>query len=406
VAFCKLAVERDSATGNGAGIQTLSELVGRVTQQPRLAVAVELFVSLLQICFAIGYIIVILRMAHQVLPDVPKWAVVAAVLVLVVLMAFIRHLRDLWWVSFLGISISVVGIIGVTTVTGIVDFHSSDARIQFWGDGFLSSTCDAGTLVSHIGSFLYSVEAINHVMPNANAMTTPAHLPSIIFLALATYGVLVGGFMLFAAQAGFGDCPAGGSILLDCLPGGAVSTGVKSAVVVQMLLSFPVTMFPAVEMMEGRLFPSGEVREEHCAQHEGLQTSLLSEEETQVTKGRNSPNNGGAASGIEEDSSEDGQPCLAQYCVPRQIFRVVVFIVAVACALVVPNFETFTGLIGSLLLSLLGFLLPVFLHEKVRLDSGSPVNPLMLGFHIAIVVLGAVLATFGTYNSVKTAVTG
>merc|ERR1711871_1360795 len=109
-------------------------------------------------------------------------------------MAFIQHLKDLWWVSFLGIAISVVGIIGVTMVTGAIHFNDHPgAHVPFWGHGFLASECNAGDLVAHMGSFLYSVEAINHVMPNANAMTNPSHLPLVIALALGTYGVLIGG---------------------------------------------------------------------------------------------------------------------------------------------------------------------------------------------------------------------
>lgn len=358
----------------------------------------QVFVSVLQIAFSVGYVIVILRMASSVLPAVPKWAVVATLLVGVLLMAFIRHLRDLWWVSFLGIFVAVVGVIGVTTVTGILHFEASDAKIPFWGEGFLCSvTPNAGDLVSHMGSFLYSVEAINHVMPNANAMTHPSDLPLVISVVMGTYAVLVGGFFLFAAQVGFGKCPAGGSILLDCLPSGPVTTAVKSAVCVQMLASFPVTMFPAMEMLEQRLFSQAPV----TADLSRLNDDTLSDELLEQHRSKTEPQHDDHST-VSPPEDGDGSSAL---CPVHRMFRVVVFVAVVFCALAVPDFETFTGLVGSLLLSTLGFLLPIALLETLRRRNREPAGVFQV-LHGFIVALGVVVAVVGTENSVAKAARG
>jgi len=371
----------------------LSDLVGRVMGN-KYGLCVEVFVSLLQICFSVGYVIVILRLAGEVLPDVSQWAVVGVVLALVTAMAFIRHLRDLWWVSFLGIFIVIVGMIGVTTVTGIINFSKDYARIPFWGDTFLGARSSGADLVSHMGSLLYSVEAINHVMPNANAMTHPKQLPTVISFALGTYGLLVGSFMLFAAQAGFGKCAAGGSILLDCLPDGAIAIAAKTAVIVQMLASFPVTMFPAMEMLEERLF----YRRDTAAE------ALVADDEQPYTYMHEDPSTPSAMKEVDEAHKvgkvDNGH---GNTCSWPRLFRIAVFIVTVFIALAIPDFETFTGLIGSLLLSTLGFLLPIILYEKVRISQNEPPNIAGAAVHVFIVLLGSVVAVVGTYNSIRTA---
>ena len=90
-------------------------------------------------------------------------------------------------------------------------------------------------------------------------------------------------------------------------------------------------------------------------------------------------------------------------CPIHRVFRVAMFMAVVLCALAIPDFETFTGLIGSLLLSTLGFLLPIALHETLRARNQEPAGASQL-LHGFIVVLGAVVAVVGTVNSVAKAV--
>lgn len=58
---------------------------------------------------------------------------------------------------------------------------------------------------------------------------------------------------------------------------------------------------------------------------------------------------------------------------------------------------------GSLLLSTLGFLLPIALYhtERVQSHNMEPVHAARIALHSFIVVLGLVVAVVGTYNSVR-----
>ena len=66
------------------------------------------------------------------------------------------------------------------------------------------------------------------------------------------------------------------------------------------------------------------------------------------------------------------------------------FASVVAVARLVPDFQTFTGLVGSFFLPVLGFVLPVVLFEKVVAEE-----PLRSLGHVAIAVFGVARPSSG-----------
>ena len=66
---------------------------------------------------------------------------------------------------------------------------------------------------AQVGSILYSVESVNHVMPNADMMADPTRLPRVIAIVMVSYWLFVGAWVALTDMAGFGKCPGGGAIV-------------------------------------------------------------------------------------------------------------------------------------------------------------------------------------------------
>ena len=87
---------------------TLSELTLKITGGQRAARLVECLVCILQMAFAVGYVVVILSLSEELLPScVRRWMVVVVLLPATVSMALIKDLKDLTWVSLFGIAVLV-----------------------------------------------------------------------------------------------------------------------------------------------------------------------------------------------------------------------------------------------------------------------------------------------------------
>ena len=82
----------------------------------------------------------------------------------------------------------------------------------------------------------------------------------------------------------------------------------------------------------------------------------------------------------------------------RAGLRCACFALVVLVALVIPNFQVFTGLVGSFFLSFIGFILPVLLFEKVKEDDDTPLRSLG---HLGIALFGVAMALVGTGTSIN-----
>ena len=67
------------------------------------AIFVQVTVIVLQLLFCTGFVIVMAHSVTHVFKWMPFWVVPVAVLIPVVLMSWITWLRDLWWLSMLGL---------------------------------------------------------------------------------------------------------------------------------------------------------------------------------------------------------------------------------------------------------------------------------------------------------------
>ncbi|KAH8075467.1 hypothetical protein JL721_1474 [Aureococcus anophagefferens] len=312
----------------GPAPHTLSELTNKITKNARwCARAVEALVCVLQMSFGVGYVVVMLSLVCRALvPSLARWTACLA----------------------------------LAPLAGGGYALTSDAfEVHLWGSaGPGTPSCSWGVLIRHVGSILYSVESVNHVMPNADMMADPTRLPRVIAIVMVSYWLFVGAWVALTDMAGFGKCPGGGAIVIDCLPAGPPRDVLKVAVCLQLLASLPITMFPAVEMLERRAVPVAD--DDDGKPDHSLNAPLLDRE-------------------LSADLTDTTRPS---------------YVSTVSASTV------FTGLVGCLFLSLLGFILPVVLFETSASGHRGENAPLRSLAHVLIAVLGVILAIVGTGTSI------
>ncbi|KAH8082087.1 hypothetical protein JL720_8613 [Aureococcus anophagefferens] len=341
----------------GPAPHTLSELTNKITKNARCARAVEALVCVLQMSFGVGYVVVMLSLVCRALvPSLARWAACLALAPLAGCLALIPDLNRLTLVSVFGLFVTVVGVVGLS---GGYALTSDAFEVHLWGSaGPGTPSCSWGVLIRHVGSILYSVESVNHVMPNADMMADPTRLPRVIAIVMVSYWLFVGAWVALTDMAGFGKCPGGGAIVIDCLPAGPPRDVLKVAVCLQLLASLPITMFPAVEMLERRAVPVAD--DDDGKPDHSLNAPLLDREPS-------------------ADLTDTTRPS---------------YVSTVSASTV------FTGLVGCLFLSLLGFILPVVLFETSASGHRGENAPLRSLAHVLIAVLGVILAIVGTGTSI------
>ena len=396
----------------GPAPHTLSDLTLKITKNARCARAVEALVCVLQMSFGVGYVVVMLSLVCRALvPSLARWAACLALAPLAGCLALIPDLNRLTLVSVFGLFVTIVGVVGLS---GGYALTSDDFEVRFWGAaGPGTPSCSWGVLIRHVGSILYSVESVNHVMPNADMMADPTRLPRVIAIVMVSYWLFVGAWVALTDMAGFGKCPGGGAIVIDCLPAGPPRDVLKVAVCLQLLASLPITMFPAVEMLERRAVPVAD--DDDGKPDHSLNAPLLDRELSADLTDTTRPSYVSTVSASTVPSSAGGMssagppsppaspaaaPSPAAAARKRALLRVACYELVVFLGLVVPNFQVFTGLVGCLFLSLLGFILPVVLFETSASGHRGENAPLRSLAHVLIAVLGVILAIVGTGTSI------
>ena len=290
-------------------------------------------VVILQLCFCSGYVIVSSNTFEAYFPALPRALVVFVIIMpLCGMLAMIRWIKDLTIVAVFGTIVYIVGVIGVTFFYGLPIVFKPNAP-DFTEPVIWSS------LPLFIGTALYSIEGINGVLPIETAMERPNKAPTAMLIATMGYVSLVAVFSIVAYAAGFGVF----DIVTRAFPRGVLRGIIEWALVVSLILTYPLQLFPATETLE---------------------------EQLQIANGR---------------------------AYKRFILRITLVIVTVSMAFFMKDFSLFSGLVGSLFLSFAGFIVPALAYMKViGRDHGLP-KLIAAG---AIFVCGIFLLVMGTYRSV------
>jgi solute carrier family 36 (proton-coupled amino acid transporter) len=299
-------------------------------------------VVFLQLAFCSGFIVVILDQLHVlggISASISTKLWVSLVLAVPLgLFACIRWLKDLWFVSSVGLVVYVFGIVGLT-------LFEASSRISRGVEPPVVPL-SASSVMEFLGIAIYAIEGINLILPVERSLRHPTQATAVTWSGMLAYtGVctLVGA-MGFAA--GMGSC----DLVSDCFDPGPSATVVRVALIIALLASHPLQLFPATEILERKL--------------------QLDDEDDSNTTNRNR----------------------------RWMLRGGLALLTCLVGATVPDFQLFAGLVGSMVMTLVGFSLPFVLYLRV---FWGRLHWAVVAASGLCILFGLVTCVFGTITSVR-----
>lgn len=301
-------------------------------------IAVEVTVVLLQLIFCAGYLIVIGSNMHTMTGWHAYWFILLAT-PLVLLMAFVKKFKDLWLISAFGLSVYIFGVVGLTVIHGTKVISTHEQR-PYQVELFSWSM----KIASFAATAMYSIEGINLVIPCENALADPSKAGVVIAGGTGLILIFYIFYASFAYIAGFGSC----SVSVECLPPGPSTTAVKIMLVIALLFTHPVQIFPAVELAENRLLDKADPRFE----------------------------------------------------AKRYIMKTVMVLFTTGFALGIPNFSFFTSFVGAVFVTAVGFVAPTAMWAKLNWNEIHQKKVLAL-WNLIVTIIGIALMILGAMSAIE-----
>jgi len=258
----------------------------------------------------------------------------------------IKWLSKLWWLSFLGLIVYLVGVMG----TVYIDILVNHDRVHTF------EITDWSQTPKMLGLAVFSLESIMLVLPIQESMQKPQHAPAVVVgstFLFALSGIVFG---TIASIYGLGKCDISGGVLVtDCMPPNGVTTVVRMALVVSLLVSFPLVMYPAVEIMDiwwlNSAVPTPLDDEVEKKRNPFARVCNLVSNKFHNT--RRAWITGG-----------DEQEQIRKRTIVEMLNRWGPMTLACFIASFVSNFAGFVGIVGGLYIPFLGFILPGMVHYQ------------------------------------------
>lgn len=154
------------------------------------------------------------------------------------LLGQIKWLSDLCIISFLGCLVYFFGVLGSST---IYSFRNWNPPTNLWD-------MDFNNILEFSGTAIYSLEGICLVLPCERSMRVKEDAQKMVSSSLSIYAILIGLYASIAFAGGLArpEC----DIVTDCFEGDAEATVLRLALSFALMLSHPVTLFPASEILE------------------------------------------------------------------------------------------------------------------------------------------------------------
>lgn len=336
-------------------VETFSEVGGAVFG-PWGSFIVSAQVVFLELAFCAGFVVVILDQLHVEvgLPTALGWRALASIglAVPLALLANIRWLKDLWLVSVFGLLVYVVGIVGLSVYESGVELSQGTQPPDV--------TPTASGLVLFVGVAVYANEGINLVLPVETTLSDRSNGYWVTAVGMLSYNTMCAAMGALAFSAGLGEC----GLITDCFTNATAAAVVRWALVIALLASHPLQLYPASEILERGM---------------GLQGGSPAPADAVVPEGEDPP---------------ESWPTFWK----RVSLRC--FLALVTCLLgsLVPDFPLLADIIGNLVMTLVGFVLPVALYTALFWRT-MPWYAWVLG--ALSVVFGLVTCVFGTIASVE-----
>ncbi|KAH3723158.1 Proton-coupled amino acid transporter 4 [Pelomyxa schiedti] len=200
--------------------------------------AVLLTIVCLQLCFCTGWVIVMSNNIHTLLPSISRIVQIVWLYPLLVLLSWIRYIKQLVYTSFLGLAIYVFGVMGVSFYYAFPNLdqeHYKDVVAMDWAQ-----------LPLFLSTLLYAYGCgFNSVLACEGTLKKPSQAPAMAGIGFWLYALMVLAFGSIMYVSGYGTC----SVVLDCLPPGIPITVVKVLLTLALLVTFPLGLNVANEFL-------------------------------------------------------------------------------------------------------------------------------------------------------------
>lgn len=290
---------------------------------------VEIIMAILTLIFCTGFIIVISKNLHDVLPDIPRPFFCIIVFPILVGLSWIPYIKDLWITSIFGLLVYMVGVIGTSIYYSSTSYKHQEGVYDMKWEG----------MAHFFGVAVYALEGINLTLPVASSMKSRRRPPLVMAIGMFGFGVITLFYSAYAYAAGYGTC----DIITECLDAGPLVTTVRLALSISLIATHPVYLIVASAIFENYLI--------------GVNTRYIRAAEVALTCG---------------------------------------------LAALVPDLGLFSSLIGSSLLTLVGFILPNMMWIKLISDDWPrwrQVATLVTG--TCIIIVGFLAMFIGTSEAIK-----
>ena len=425
VVQCKFRIERIY----GMSVETYTGLArflfGSVGSWATLVMGVTM-----ELCFCTAWVVAACANLEIVLEPVVGPGVVTRAglaglsMPFLVILSMIRYLKDLWILSAIGLFVYTVGVMGTVfffIATNTEALNNGSASSSSPSAAPIQAVGSAQGLALFVGQAAYTLEAILVAMPVAASIRNPRqNAPRVIVAGILTYGTVCAIFGAVASVYGLGRCAAdhGGVLVTDCEPAGTLTTIVRVALASTLLITYPGMLFPATEILEEVLGiglvvsaadpegrgGSGDVDDsaggnENSTAGEGVPSSSSSssasssakpvryhplEQDTTDRTGGGGHSSSSSSSSSSSAATIDLCPCWLskkgdvgkrRHCVltvtlaDLKRFSLRVAEVGLTClvAAYAQNFALFSGLVGALLVTSMGFIFPAAMHLRLSL---------------------------------------
>lgn len=282
-------------------------------------------IALLQLLFCTGFMIVFCDNMEDVFPVLNRAEYAAVALIPLTFLSWIPSMRDMWIVSVLGLVVYLVGVIGLSTYDGVINYERPDDLMKWKFAG----------APSFFGVCAYAIEGICLVIPTAVTLKKQEDTMGVVTLALVLYIAITLAFASFTFAAGLGECDS----VVECLDHGFMTTGVRLALCGALLLTHPVFIIVVATIVEGRMFADS--------------YSPLVELDTDKSYSS------------KRDTAKTSPGFTFIDTSPRSIrIKTIRFIlVGITCGIAASGikFSVFSGLVGSVLTSFVGFVMPAIM---------------------------------------------
>ena len=383
----------DSHTDRSKKIITYGD-VARTLIDERAEKTIQFSIIFMHILFATGLLICTQDVLENLLEydgEYYRYIIGLVIFPIVSGLSQISWLQNMWQLSALALVTYIVGVIGCSLFSALsqhgTDRPAPDDMWDFHWSGVWGFT----------GTSVYALEGIGLVLPTMHSMSEPKNASPVVCSGIILYAFLTISYATLVYAGGGGGLEKDDEcdIVVNCIDPHGLRTAVSIALVSGLLMTHPVFLYPATQMLEVEL--SGQSCDDQCHDHNNTISNTTLEPLIVVNQ------HSASAEVISNDNNN--LECLPEDSVSvnslrivkkNRLLRVSLCFATVLIGTIVHSFDSFSALVGSVFLSLAGFILPSILYYKALEIEYEESIPIFITAKLFLLfTFGIVLMLFG-----------